>query len=307
MRNALGLLMLALAASPAVLLAQKKDDLLEIERDIANLDERVRTLQKAQDDKMAALQTLVQQALAASSQTTQEMGALQKSLAAAVASALNDQQGKVSQTLGSLTSQMDALTRSMDQLNQTVSQMNGRLDKIDSKLQDITDKVSTINQPPPAPPPTAAAPSPTGADTSTNAVPPGVTRTSLREDAERDYGRSYDDMALKEFADYIKYYPTDEYSPSAGYYIGKIYFRQQDYDDAVQAFQKVIDTWPQNNVAQDALYQKALALEKGGHKSEAIAALKDFINKYPANDYYSAARTELRKLQAAGARRGAAR
>lgn len=305
MRNALGLLMLALVASPSYLLAQKKDDLLEIERDIANLDERVRTLQKAQDDKMAALQTLVQQALTASSQTTQEMGALQKSLAAAVASALNDQQGKLSQTLGSLTSQMDALARSMDQLNQTVGQMNGRLDKIDSKLQDITDKVSTINQPPPAPPPSAV-PSPTGADT-TNAPPPGVTRTSLREDAERDYGRSYDDMALKEFADYIKYYPTDEYAPSAGYYIGKIYFRQQDYDDAVQAFQKVIDTWPQNNVAQDALYQKALALEKGGHKSEAIAALKDFINKYPANDYYSAARTELRKLQGVGARRAPAR
>ena len=299
------LLVLALVAGPVYSPAQKKDDLLEIQRDIAELSERVKNLQKGQDDKMMALQSLVQQAAAASSQVTQEMATLQKNLATTLNNSLADQNGKVSQTVGTLSTQMDALRASLDQLNQALGQMNGRLDKIDGRLKDVNDKVSTINTPPPAPPSAAGLPA-TAPDVSANSACPGVTRIGLHDDAERDYSSSYDDMAIKEFAQYIKCFRDDEYAPSAGYYIGMIYARQKDYDDAVDAFQKVIEAWPQNNKAQDAMYQKAMALKNGGHKSDAITTLREFISKYPANDYNSVAKTELNKLTAApaGAGRG---
>ena len=43
MRNATRLLALALAASPVSLLAQKKNDLASIQRDIADLEDKVQT------------------------------------------------------------------------------------------------------------------------------------------------------------------------------------------------------------------------------------------------------------------------
>jgi|SRR5579863_1968521 len=296
MRNTLRLLVLALVAGPAFSPAQKKDDLLQIQRDVATLDEDVKILQKAQksqEDKLDAMRQLVQQAVTASNQVTQDMTALQRNLTASIATTLSDQQGKVSQAVAPLGSQMDALTQSVNALTQTVGQMNTRMGQLDSKLKDLSDKVSILNQPRPEPPPPAVTATP-----DPNAAPPGISRLGLWQDAEKDFASGYDDNAVKEYSNFIKYFKDDEYAPMAGYRIGMVYARRKDYESAVQAFQDVIDHWPGNNKAQDALYQKAKALAEGGHKSDAIAAYHEFLSSYPANDYAGQAKTELAKLQA---------
>src|ERR1700683_2521025 len=106
MRDTLRLLVLALVAGPAFSPAQKKDDILEIQRDVADLAEKVRMLQKSQDDKLEALRLLVQQAATASNQVTQDMAALQRNLTASLTTTLNDQQGKLSGAVGPLATQM---------------------------------------------------------------------------------------------------------------------------------------------------------------------------------------------------------
>ncbi len=295
MRNTVRLLVLALVAGPALTPAQKKDDFLQIQRDVATLDEDVKALQKSQksqDDKMDAMKQLVQQAVTASNQVTQDMAALQRNLTASLTATLNDQQGKISLAVAPLGTQMDALAQSVSALTQTLSQMNGRMGSMDNRLKDLSDKVSIMNQPASPPPAAVATPS-----NDPNAPPPGITRLGLWTDAQKDYSSGNDEYALKEFADYIKYFHDDADAPQAGYLIGMVYARQKDYESAVEAFQKVIDTWPANNKAQDALYQKAKALAAGGHKADAAAAYKEFLTSYPANDYAPQARTELSKLQ----------
>ena|ERR1700733_5182108 len=292
MRNTLRLLVLALVAGPAFSPAQKKDDILEIQRDLAQLSERVTTLQKSQDEKMEALRLLVQQAAIASNQVTQDMTALQRTLTSSITTTLSDQQGKISMALAPLGPQMDTLATSVNALTQTVGQMSVRVGQIDSKLKDLSDKVSILNQPAPAPPPAVVVPS-----NDPNAPPPGITRLGLRQDAERDYASGKDDLALMEFTNYIKYFHDDEYAPTAGYMIGMVYLQhQKDYESAAEAFQKVIDTFPGMNKSQDALFQKARALELGGHKTEAIHAFNEFLKTYPANDYAPQAKLELAKL-----------
>jgi TolA-binding protein len=292
MRNTLRLLVLALVAGPAFSPAQKKDDILEIQRDVADLAEKVRMLQKSQDDKLEALRVLVQQATTASTQVTQDMASLQRSLTASVTTTLNDQQGKLAGAVAPLSTQMSALADSVNTLTQTVGQMNVSMGKIDTRLRDLSDKVSVLNQPlPPTPAPVVAP--------EANGAPPGVTRLGLWQDAQKDYASGNDDYALKEFTNYIKYFHDDANAPAAGYFIGMVYFRIKQYDDAGEAFQKVIDTWPGINQSQDALYQKARALELGGHKFEAIATFRDFLKTYPANDYAPQARAEVNKLTAA--------
>src|SRR5438876_8726879 len=85
------LLVIGLAFSPTVLLAQKREDILSIQRDIAALTEQVRQIQRTQDERMAALTALVQQAMDVSNKANASLSALQHS----VTTQLADQQSKV--------------------------------------------------------------------------------------------------------------------------------------------------------------------------------------------------------------------
>lgn len=301
MRNALGLMVLALLAAPSFIPAQKKDELTELQRDIAQVDERVRDMQKsqaAQDKKIEELRGLIQQAATASGQVSTDMLALQKSLNAALTQALADDQNKLSQAVAPMGVRIDGLSTSVDQLNTTIGTMIDRIGKVEGRLKNIDDKVSLINQPPPAAPPApVAAPAP---DTTSNgvAIPAGVTKIGLQQAAEGDYSTGKDSLALSELGDYIKYYGTDAWAPRAGYLMGEIYQRAHDYDSATQAFQAVIDNYPGNNQGQDALFQKGMTLAAWGpsHKADAVQTLNDFIEMYKVNDNVPAARAELRKL-----------
>ncbi len=298
MRNALCLMVLALLASPVVSPADKKDEALaEIQRDVAQVDEEVKALQKAQAAQakdMEALRTLIQQSAATSAQVSQDMAALQKALTATLNSALADQQTKISQAVSTpIATQLGDLSKSNDQLNASVGAMNDRLAKIEKKLGEVSDTVRTINQPPPA------LPTPVATPDAANGVPAGYTKAGLQQEAQTDINGGNDEQALKELRDYIKYWPQDAWAPTAGYQMGMVYYRGHDYESATQAFQGVIDNYPGNNQAQDALYQKGRALEMWpGHKTEAIATFKDFVSKYPVNDNVPAANAEIRKLSA---------
>src|SRR6266403_2274237 len=57
------LLTLLLALSPILLLGQKRDDILSIQRDVAQLQDQIKQLQSSQEQKMAALETLLKQTL----------------------------------------------------------------------------------------------------------------------------------------------------------------------------------------------------------------------------------------------------
>jgi len=52
-----------LLVCPGLLLAQKREDILSIQRDVAQLQDQMKQMQTSQDQKFAALQALVQQAV----------------------------------------------------------------------------------------------------------------------------------------------------------------------------------------------------------------------------------------------------
>lgn len=307
MRNAFRLMVLALVATPAFIPAQKikvEDELVNIERDILGADEKMKSLltaQVAQDKKIEDLRVMLQQQATAASQVSQDMVSLQKSLTAALAAATAEQQTKVSQALVPFGSRVDGVATSVDQLNTTIAAMSDRIARLEGKLKNIDDKVSLINQPAPAlPPPAPGASAPPEAPA--NGVPPGVTKLGVQQDAQGDFIAGKNDLALNELTNYIKWWPTDAWAPTAGTVIGQIYMRTKDYESASQAFQSVIDNYPGINEAQNALYQKGMALALWpGHKTEAVQALRDFVSMYPVNENVRSANEEIKKLTAPSA------
>src|SRR5579862_5689578 len=284
---------LTLVSAPS-LLAQKREDILSIQRDVAQLQDQIKQLQTSQDQKMAALESLIKQALDQSNQASASMTALQRTLT----DRLNDQQGKVAAPIAVLGTKVDQSADEMRSVRENLAALSNRVANLDNKLSDISSAVRTLSQPPAVPPPPASGAPPAAGGTP---IPPaGTSAESPWLNAFRDYSSGKDDLAMMEFNDYLKYFPTAENAASAQYYVGQLYNRAKMYDDAVQAFDAVLERYPDNPKTPDALYGKADALLRGGHRPEAADEFKDFLARFPTHSLARNAQAQLRELGSAG-------
>lgn len=281
-----------LLVCPGFLLAQKREDILSIQRDVAQLQDQVKQLQSSQDQKMASLQALVQQAVEESSRLGAAVGALQKTFTDRLA----DQQTKMEAPLANVGARLDQSSEDTRAIRENIAALNNRLTGLDNKLADISSAIRAIsaNTAPPPPPPAAnAAP---GAP----APPPGVSAESLWQNAFRDYSSGKDELAMSEFSDYLKYFPQQtENAAASQFYIGQLYDRAKQYDDAVQAFDAVLERYPENPKTPDARYMKGVELMKAGRKTDATTEFKDFLTQYPTHSLAPQAQQHLRELGAA--------
>jgi TolA-binding protein len=277
------------------LLAQKREDILSIQRDVAQLQDQIKQLQTSQDQKLTALESLIKQALDQSNQASASMTALQRTLT----DRLNDQQSKVAAPIAVLGTKVDQSAEDVRAVRENLAALSNRVANLDNKLSDISSAVRTLSQPPAAPPPPAGGAPPAAGG---GPVPPaGTSAESLWVNALRDYAGARDELAMMEFNDYLKYFPTAENAASAQYYVGQLYNRAKMFDDAVQAFDAVLERYPDNPKTPDALYGKADALAHGGHRAEAAAEFKDFLARFPTHSLARNAQAQLRDLATASA------
>jgi len=282
-RLGLSTLGLILGLNPAMLLAQKKEDFIALQRDVAALEEQVKGLQKSQDDKFAALQSLIQQAVDASGRVNSGMTALQHE----VDTKLNDQQGKLVAPMATLGSKIDQLTDDSRAVGNSVTDLVQRINALDTKLADISSAIRILQTQP------AAAPAPT---TPIAAVPTCPTpATELWESARRDNSGGKADIAMTEYMEYIKCYHDTANAPLAAYKIGQNYYEAGQYDEAVKAFDAALE-FPENPSRPEAMYYRAVALTKAGHKTDAGNGFKEFLKAYPHDTHVQMAHSNLKAL-----------
>lgn len=278
-----------LLVCPGFLLAQKREDILSIQRDVAQLQDQVKQLQASQDQKMAALQTLVEQAVEESIRLAGAVTALQKT----VTDRLADQQTKLEAPLASVGARLDQSSEDTRAIRENVASLNSRLSSLDNKLADISSAIRAAAAAAAPPPP----PAPANGATATPAPPPGVSADGLWQNAFRDYSSGKDDLAMSEFTDYLKYFPQQtENAAAAQYYVGQLYDRAKQYDDAIEAFDAVLERYPENPKTPDALYMKGVELQKANRKTDAITEFKDFLMRYPTHSLANNAKQHIREL-----------
>src|SRR5581483_6291115 len=115
------------------------------------------------------------------------------------------------------------------------------------------------------------------------------------------------DMAMEGYSNYVKYFPDTENAPAAQFKIGYMYFKADQFADAVLAFDAVLERWPENPKTRDALYYKAVALQKDHHPTDAGKAYKDYVAKYPRGEHVAQAHANLKTLGLESGRPGASR
>jgi TolA-binding protein len=281
------LLFFGLLLGPTMLMAQRKEDFLQIQRDVAQLQEQVKQLQHSQDEKMAALTALVQQAVQASSGLAPSLTALEQDIGAKL-NAQNAQQTKLVEPVVILGTKVDQMSDDFRSVATNVSELVRKVNALDSKLSDISSAIRTLTAPPPTPP--------TAVQSGPPAPPAGVSEETSYQTAYRDYQGGKAQLAMDGFLEYLKYFSDRAHAPDAQYYIAQLYWNAMQWGDAAKAFDAVVERFPANSKTQEAFYMKGVALMTDGSKTEAGAVFKDFIEQYPSNDHAAAAKAHLREL-----------
>jgi TolA-binding protein len=277
----LRLLLILLLVCPFFSSAQRKE-YVELQRDVALLQDQVRTLQRSVDERMAALTILVQQALDSINKVNTAVAVLDSG----VRDRLREQASSLVGPVAGIGSKVDQMASEFQGVQASLADVNSRLGKLEQRIVDLGNTVKVMQAPPP-PPAGAGGP---------GAPPPGVSAESLYANAMRDKDSASYDMALQEFADYLKYFGNTEMAPNAQFYIGEIFYRRGDLEGALKAFDLVLEKYPQNNKTLDAMYMKGQTLVKMGQRMKGAEQFRELNSLSPNSELASKARAQLRAM-----------
>lgn len=282
----LSLPFLVLCATPVF--AQKTNDLIrELQRDVATLQQDVKTLNSKFDEKMAVVSTLLQQALSEAGSASKGVAVIDRQLR----DSLKEQQNLINAPVAALANKVDQMGQDYSALGENVKDVSNRMTRVQATLKEIQEAINVLaaSAKPAVPPPAAPGPAPTA-----GGPPSGVSAEQVYLAAMKDKDGGNFDLALTEFQDFLKWFPSAELAPNAQYYIGECHYYKNDFDAAIDAFDKVIEGYPENNKTADAMYLKGRALLRQEKRSRAIQTFDELSRKYPNTEAARKAR-DLRK------------
>ena len=289
MTRPIRLLLIAGLTLPAPF-AQKRE-IIELTRDVSQVEQDLRALQSSQDQKFGAMQAQIQQTLDAVTKLNSELAVLGNQVDTSLK--------QVNAPVASLGGRLDSFQQSFNDLKDTVADLSARIGKLDAKMTDLQNAVQLSGGQRAAPPPSnmnpsggMAATTPTGP----GGPPPGMSAETTYSNAYRDFQSGNLDLASQEFSAYLQYFPKTQFAPNAQYYVGVIYFRKGDYDNAVKAFDAVNEEFGDNNKTGDAHYMKGMALMKLGRRDSAVKEFRDVIAHSPDPDLVAKSKAQLRDL-----------
>ena len=253
-------------------------EIVELQQSVNQLIQGQKDLQTAMAQNAAVDKTLMEQSMDTVNKMTGTMMALQKTV--------QDMQASSGARLDTMSTQIQGISDNLQETLARMGKLNQQLTDAQNAIQGIDAKLASSAPPPAAAaPPIAGAPGAPGAASGTGRIasrlrqrllaagnpPPGSAPSAdlLYSNGLRDLNGKKYDLAAQEFSDYLKYYGTTDLASNAQFYLGEIFFAQQQYDQAIDAYGKVIDNYPKSFKLAPAHLKRALALISLGEKPPA--------------------------------------
>ena len=94
-------------------------------------------------------------------------------------------------------------------------------------------------------------------------------------------GRKYQ-AAIKAFNKLLSRFPQGDYAGESWYWKGELYIAQQppDYDNAIAAFQRVVEEYPLDRKTPDAMYKMGTVYHRAGNSKLALQWLNRVAQEY---------------------------
>ena len=294
-------------------------EIIQLQSQVQALQDAVQQLQRSNDEQMGVLQHLVEQTADGVNRMNQAVTTLQNQMQAQTQAG----GGKIDQ----VSTQIQGLNDSVDELRTRIGKLDTELQAIQSQLQNVNSapgatpgagaampggaaepgaapaggQASAPGQPETAPgtPSGAQGEGQPGPGGQAAAAPPAMMQSSapplnqLYQSALSDYEGAHYRLASGEFSDVVRYYPQDELAGNAQFYIGEIDYRQTKYEDAIKAYDQMLEQFAGNPKAPAAQLHKAYAELATNEKTAAIRDLRSLIARYPQTPEAEQARSRM--------------
>jgi tol-pal system protein YbgF len=258
-------------------------EIIELQTGVTQLIQGQQAMQTAITQNAAVQRTLIEQSLDSVNKLSTSMAAVQK----------NTQDFSAASG-----ARLDTMGTQVQGLSDNVADLQARLGKLDQKLTDIQNTLQNVDSKMAGSPTTAAPPA--------AGMPPGPVASSappasadvLYSNGLRDINGKHYDLATQEFSDYMRFYGDTDLASNAQFYLGEIAFMQGQFQQALDAYNKVIENYPKSFKTASARMRKGFCLAELGQKAAAIRELRTVIRQYPGTDEAKRSAAKLKELGA---------
>jgi len=161
--------------------------------------------------------------------------------------------------------QRDILLSTKATAGTTTQELFEQMSRLQGKLDEVMGRFTQINQRINTPPPAAG----------------GGDPNQLYDQAAQDLTQGRYPLALQEFRDVLRRFPTAEVADNAQYGVGECFFAMSQFDSAATEYARVEAAYPQGDKRPAALYKLALSQERLGQKAESKRTYEDLVKRFP--------------------------
>jgi tol-pal system protein YbgF len=269
-----------LLAGAGTAFSQKKE-IIQLQRDMAILQEVVRQTERQVGERIAVLENLLHQSLDKTDKLNAALAVLERNLAKQT----TDVSGPVTTTA----SRVETVQGQVGALREVMEEIRTRLGRVEQQVGDIKTQVTTL------PPPSFGSELPPS-DGNAAAAPGATSGETLFNSAFADYTRGNYDLAREQFDQYLRMYGNTVRAPEAQYYVGAIAYQNNAFDEALRQFDMVLERYPVGVISADAQYKKGMALLRLERAEDASREFRAVVERYPNSNVAPAAQGQLDQL-----------
>jgi tol-pal system protein YbgF len=184
--------------------------------------------------------------------------------------------------------------RSQDEATQTaLRELTERVAELADRMQSLQSSTATSSAPPPVASAAPALPGPPANVGPVSAAPSPMAPRELYSQAYADYARGNFDLAIQEYQEYLRTYPSTDLSDNAQYWIGECHYAKARFEEAIEDWNTLLREYPASDKLPDARFKKGMALERLGRRSQALIEYRYVMDRFPNSDAGRRAREKL--------------
>jgi tol-pal system protein YbgF len=198
-----------------------------------------------------------------------------------------------------LNEQTAKLIRSGADLNADLDAIQGRIGELEEQMRETLHRIEQLSQQ------VAAASEelkelPQRAPTQIDPVEPRLPANdpeTLYQEAYADYRAANYALATNAFHHYLETYPDSEQADNAMYWMGESYFAQGQFNQAVDAFNNVLSKYPRSEKVASAMLKRGYAHLQLGLRERGLDELRALLRTHPSSEEAAIARQQLETLE----------
>lgn len=220
-----------------------------------------------------------------------------KAISTKIDTKIDDQTGLTRKGFADEKVVVDAISGTMREIREKVDETNVRLGSLSQEMEAIRQAIPPPSPAPvfvdPAAPPSTAVP-PGGSVPPAAPVAPapvaGMSPDRMFEQARSDYYAGQWSLAVSGLETYLRYFPKGVRADEAQHLIGQSYEGDSKYQEAVDAYDRVIRNYLGSKFVSQALYKRGVAYERLGQIDNAKQSWETVLKQFPDSQEASLAK-----------------